>query len=169
MPAPQATTGTDRETTIAKLAVPRKRSREDAEMLYDALAGKPNPSMPWSTVDAGMAAIMIDNGRLLDATSKYGWLKPDGTLLACGQQAHDRLLHCLGMETALAEVAGWARVTTHGVRSTHRLTGSQRAAVRRLRVAFDDEADRVKPRLGSGDGVAGYADLAMRDPETRRR
>ncbi len=169
MASAQATTADERSTVIDRLSARGKRSREEASILFDALVDKPNPTLPWTTVDAGMAAIMIDNGRLLDASSRHGWLKPDGAMLRCSPLAHDRLLHCLGVETGAAEAAGWARVTEAGVRSVHRLTQEQRKTLARLRIAYDPEDDRLKPPLGQAGAMTGYAERVMAGPEARHR
>ncbi len=122
----------ERDALVAEMTIQGFRSADDAALL----------------VDARLTRIMIRNSGMLDLREATGWLRRDGSFLPCGDYAHDRLLHCLGLTAAQAEGLGWVRLTLGGVTSTYRIGPRQRTTIRDLRDArfvVDDEAERGKP------------------------
>ncbi len=168
MPAqPKPVDPAERATLVSDLTVAGRRTAVEAAFLVDALLGKPDPSIPWHTIDAGSVRRRIDDGLLLDASSRFGWVRRDGSWLGCGHATHSLLLHCFGMFESEAERAGWARVGPHGTRCLFRLDPRQRRAVVAKGHRVDDADERMKPRMGEGAPLADYAERAWDDPESR--
>lgn len=155
-----------RDALVRELTVPGERTAEHAALLVDAMLGQPDYGMSWHNVDQRLTRIRIRDRDLLNAESRFGWVKPGGEWLGCSHAAHDMLLHYMGVEAKDAEAAGWARVGPRGPRSLYRLTPAQRREIVARRVAIDDAAERMKPRMAEGADLVAYAERAFDDPET---
>jgi hypothetical protein len=127
---------------------PPTHRREDIELLVTGMLTRPDPLYPdrEEFLTPGMMWNQVYNYGYMYDGSYSGWITREGRILGASYAAHEKLLYWLGVDTKVAEAAGWCRYSRQrGYQCLFRLSLPQKRILKAQGHIVDSGAERMKP------------------------